>query len=235
MDSKRFDSFTRALARWSSRRTFLGGLSAVAVGGSLPLSTRAAVDLTPFPEECGVASDTGVRGMIAQISSEALQMMALPGEFAANPHDKHENDVQFEDYVARVRCLLAHGEQADEQNLDGDGIRFLIDMADGLVSAVSIGAADSLVLAPDDATPTASDHDVQTSGCISEHMKTALRCKFLYPGNDPEDDVARFTCFTDFFLNLIGPPGADSCLKQTVKNCHRHHGCCLRGCCPTFC
>jgi hypothetical protein len=250
MDSKRFDSLTRALARWSSRRRFLGGLSAAAIGGVLPHATRAAEEIKPIPEECGKPLDEVVRKAIVWLSSDRLQKMAPSSEFAGDPD--LQNNVQFEDYVSRVRCLLSHGAHADEQQLDGDGVRFLISMADGLVSAGTVGAADFLVLVSDeetpipDATATATPTSTPTGqpsptttpapvgelgSCISQLTKEALQCKFNHLG----DEIELYHCYVDFFLALIGGADEDSCLKQTAKTCHHRHDCCLRGCCPTFC
>jgi len=138
MEGKRFDSFTKSLAAWSSRRKFLGGLTGAAAGTMLVRPDRAFAQNATVTEACGGGVSTANLNAIQDISSTTLANLPDPADFD-DPTNPFVNRPQFPEFVAQIKCILTQGSTALSDNWTGEQFGFFLNQAKGLISAVSIG------------------------------------------------------------------------------------------------
>jgi hypothetical protein len=233
MESNRFDSFTKSLATWTSRRRVLAGLSALAASPfvlrqnrtAAQTSTPTTVDYCASPN--GQAGDKSKLIGAAQHANTKIQNV---GDFPPlDPGSTTIYSAQFQRFVKQIRCLLSR--EANSDGLSDDELRPLLNESSAIVSAMSIAFADDkqqlAFAAQPEVRALLAAGGCDALGCLARHLADESKCE-----SNCGDDACINACQSTFFGDVIG--GADgtdpkqSCLNRLYQACGPD--CCAGSC-----
>jgi hypothetical protein len=243
MDSKRFDGFAKTLARWSSRRKFLGGVAGAGAGALIRREEGvfAQQDIQCKDFNVDSSGDCTCDAIAGQLESlfGSMPLGDLCPPTGTSP--------QFCKFVKGLKALVKKG--MDRVDLDGNAVEdsekwcsniLLGSMRDAweqLLDGVSVGVADAFYATP--AGAPAGDIDgvqqvtpgSQPTICTSCALHNALKCMY----DHPEDYCEQYRlCFIPFVRAYVGAEGATGddrgCLQRFQTACGAD--CCAGGCHP---
>jgi hypothetical protein len=218
VNSQRFDTLAKSLAAWSSRRRFLGGLAGLAGGSVLAgRATASAQETSPANAE--------LLAQIQQESSEALNRLPSPDTLQYPPDDAAPDKPLFYSFALQVQDLFTQGSTAADQQWTDERVQLFLRHTTGLLSAVSIGAADAFFTdEQSDATPSALRTFPNTAGraskkptaCTSECLTTAQTC---IDSCLSDDHCVYQNCYLPFIDCYVGTKQQEGCIAGFFSGC----------------